>query len=302
MSKCLFLYIIAYLSAISAGWISLTRFLTAYSIILNLLYADIISSFVIYIYCVYFNSFSVYDPYWTIQSSVLSVYFMMSANTQPNNFRLYLVGILLNIWSIRLTSNLFSKGINNISHEDWHYVNFRMKMNTFTYFLAGYFMFILMPTLIVFVGCVPLYYIALSDKAINYLDLLSFIIIIFAIIIEAVADIQLRNKLKAQSKNKMIVMNEGVWSLSRHPNYFGEISFWFGIYLCGLASQTFIDKYYISVFLFGPFAIFVLIYYGSLPMMEERQLERRKKYSEYMQRVTFKLIPINFLFKKKVKN
>jgi steroid 5-alpha reductase family enzyme len=100
----------------------------------------------------------------------------------------------------------------------------------------------------------------------------------------------------------MIVMDEGVWSLSRHPNYFGEISFWFGIYLCGLASQTFIDKYYISVFLFGPFAIFVLIYYGSLPMMEERQLERRKKYSEYMQRVTFKLIPINFLFKNKVKN
>jgi steroid 5-alpha reductase family enzyme len=270
--------------------------------LLNLFLADLIGSLVIYINCVCLNNFSIYDPYWTVQSSVLSAYYVFSLNNKADNYRLYIVAILVNTWSIRLTSNFFLNGINSIHHEDWHYTQFRVKMNTFSYFISGFFMFILIPTLLVFVGCTPLYYIALSDENMNYLDLLAFIIIISAIIIEGVADTQLRNKLKTEPKDKRIVMDEGLWSLSRHPNYFGEISFWFGLYVCGLSSGASVyDQFYAAVFFLGPFAIFSLIYFGSLPMMEDRQLERRKTlYSNYMQRVTFKLLPLNFLFKSQV--
>jgi steroid 5-alpha reductase family enzyme len=92
-------------------------------------------------------------------------------------------------------------------------------------------------------------------------------------------------------------MNKGLWSLCRHPNYFGEITFWIGIFIMGLASDSSLiyDKFYLTTFIFGAFSIFSIIYFGSLPMMEERQLEKRKiTYSSYMKDVKWKLLPINF--------
>ncbi len=53
--------------------------------------------------------------------------------------------------------------------------------------------------------------------------------------------------------------------------------------------------------LIGPCGIFALIYFGSLPIMEKRQLERRKElYKDYMERVSFKILPISFLYKKSI--
>lgn len=95
-------------------------------------------------------------------------------------------------------------------------------------------------------------------------------------------------------------MDKGLWSLCRHPNYFGEITFWLGVYLFGVTSMNVANldaQLNTLVFLFGPFAVFALIYFGSLPLMEERQLKRRAEfYRGYMKRVTFKLLPVSNVF------
>lgn len=92
-------------------------------------------------------------------------------------------------------------------------------------------------------------------------------------------------------------VDRGLWSLCRHPNYFGEITFWLGVYLFGVNSMNASNldaQLSLLVFLFGPFAVFALIYFGSLPLMEERQLKRRPEfYRAYMRRVTFKLLPFS---------
>ena len=284
---------------LSHKWLTM-RDATNSSPILNLFYADLVASLVVFIFCIAFNSFSINDQFWTVQSSVFSLYFGYLADTF--NLRLYLVILLLNVWSFRLLSNFFLNGIPHISYEDWHYSIFRPKFKSkMAYFGFGLVSFILMPAILVFFGCMPLYYIAKSDEPFNSADIIATLIVLVAIVFEGVADSQLRNnnRQNTASTSARPCMDKGLWSLCRHPNYFGEVSFWFGLYAFGLAAgaSIFADMFYALVFFLGPFAIFSMIFFGSLPMMEERQLKRRKEfYKGYMKRVPFKILPLNFLF------
>ena len=309
MTKVFLAFLIIYLSALLSAQASLIWVFDTSdngNLIKNAFYADLIASLVIYFYCIVFNSFSVYDPYWTTQSSVLSIYYAYNSTSHVfYNLRLCVVVILVNVWAYRLMSNLIK--ITDITHEDWHYTDFRPKMfnSKFVYFSFGLLAFILMPTILVFFGCVPLFYIANSTQPFNILDFIAFLILIVTILFEGIADIQLKNNnSKVQDNNLGLpCMDKGLWSLCRHPNYFGEVSFWFGLYLFGLASGASIwadNGFYLIVFVLGPFAIFSMIYFGSMPMMEERQMKRREKfYADYKKRVPFKMLPFNFLFSKK---
>ena len=197
--------------------------------------------------------------------------------------------------------------ITNISHEDWHYTDFRPKMfnSKLVYFGFGLLAFILMPTILVFFGCIPLFYISNSVESFNNLDFVASLVLVMAILFEGIADIQLKNNNNKVQGSSLPCMDKGLWSLCRHPNYFGEVSFWFGLYLFGIASGASVyadNRFYLIVFALGPFAIFSMIYFGSLPMMEERQMKRREIfYKDYKKRVPFKILPLNFFSKRKVK-
>ena len=57
----------------------------------------------------------------------------------------------------------------------------------------------------------------------------------FAVVLETIADEQMRI-FRENSENKGKTMKYGLWKYSRHPNYLGEIGFWFGIYFMGISS------------------------------------------------------------------
>lgn len=82
-------------------------------------------------------------------------------------------------------------------------------------------------------------------------------------------------------------MESGLWRYSRHPNYFGEISFWFGCYLHALAANA-------AVFWWtgvGFILMTLLFVFISVPLMEERMLERRPNYANTI-KSTSMLIPL----------
>ena len=66
-------------------------------------------------------------------------------------------------------------------------------------------------------------------------------------------------------------MDRGLWSWSRHPNYFGEFGFWFSLALFGVAASPG-DTWWLFV---GAGAMLAMFLGASIPMMEERSLERR---------------------------
>jgi steroid 5-alpha reductase family enzyme len=75
-------------------------------------------------------------------------------------------------------------------------------------------------------------------------------------------------------------MVRGLWAYSRHPNYFGEVMFWWGLFFFGLAADP---GYWWT--LIGPVLITALFIFISIPLMEKRSLEKREGYEEIRQKI-----------------
>ena len=99
------------------------------------------------------------------------------------------------------------------------------------------------------------------------------------------------HKFKAEQDNVSKTMKSGLWKYSRHPNYLGEILFWFGIF--GFSLSQSLDNWWLIVFPLSMLAMFV---FASIPMMDNRSIEKREDYLEYMKE-TLSLLPFKLLRK-----
>jgi steroid 5-alpha reductase family enzyme len=81
-------------------------------------------------------------------------------------------------------------------------------------------------------------------------------------------------------------MDRGLWSWSRHPNYFGEFGFWFALGLFGVAAAP-ADAWWLMA---GAAVMLALFLGASIPMMEERSLQHRPEYQQVIDRVS-KFVP-----------
>jgi steroid 5-alpha reductase family enzyme len=90
-----------------------------------------------------------------------------------------------------------------------------------------------------------------------------------------VADLQLR-RFAAPGR----IVDRGLWRWSRHPNYLGEVGFWWGLWLFGLAAAP---GWWWTVV--GPLVMVALFVFVSVPLMDDRSLARRPGYAEHMRRV-----------------
>ncbi|MHA1767520.1 MAG: DUF1295 domain-containing protein [Promethearchaeota archaeon] len=272
-------YFLAILSAIGVGYV-----LRDLNPILIVFIADIVATLIIFIISTFFKNASFYDPYWSFIPIVIAFYFLFTSNSDLiNRLRQYIVLLMVCFWGLRLTFN-WVRQWKGIDHEDWRYKNFRE--NNKKYFwvinLTGIQLF---PTILVFLGCLSLYP-SLNEglSHFRFLDIIALIITLGAIILETVADYQMSKFIKSRPDPKKI-MDSGLWGRSRHPNYLGEISFWWGLYLFGLSADP---RYW--WFIFGPISITLLFLFISIPMMEKRQMKHKLDYENYKSRVP-KLFP-----------
>lgn len=105
-------------------------------------------------------------------------------------------------------------------------------------------------------------------------------IALFGIAYESLADIQLQ-RFKADSRNAGAVMDTGLWAWSRHPNYFGEVLTWWGIWL--IAAETTPGLFAVI----GPaFVTFTLLKWSGAPMLERGLHDTRPGYADYVKRVS----------------
>ncbi len=265
---CVVAYMVALSGAVLAGSV-----MGGYSPIAVALAGIIVSTIAIYAFARFYGNASLFDPYWSVAPLVVAAYFFLISTGESGGFIWQLTVLLLVfLWSIRLTLN-WARSWRGLEHEDWRYRYLKQKSGGWFWLveLAG---IELMPALIIFAGCLPLYP-ALTAASADF-SLLYFVAIavtIAAIALEAVADKQLR-EFKAARADR--VMDKGLWAYSRHPNYFGEVMFWWGLYLFGLAADP---SYWWTVI--GPIAVTVLFMTISIPLMENVNLKFRPGYREY---------------------
>jgi len=241
--------------------------------------ADVVATIVVFVFSILFGNSSVYDPYWSVAPPVIVIY-LMNLFPQGNSLRQLAVLILVLFWSIRLTLN-WLRGWPGLKHQDWRYTSIAEKTGNF-YWPVSFFGIHFMPTVFVFLGCLPLWYVLSATAPPGIYDVIAIIFTFSAILTEWIADEQLIKFRKSNINSSF--MNSGLWSVSRHPNYLGEISFWGGLFLFVISSSGFRNTsgYWTVMGFVSMVILFKLI---SIPLMEKRNIERKPGYQEYIQKV-----------------
>lgn len=112
---------------------------------------------------------------------------------------------------------------------------------------------------------------------------------VFGFLFEVIADHQ-KSRFKSNPDNAGKFINEGLWSLSRHPNYFGEILMWSGLYL----SSTSVLKGWEHISVISPVLLsYLLTRVSGIPLLEKAGMKKwgdQPDYQEYIKN-TAKLIP-----------
>ncbi|MGU3501177.1 DUF1295 domain-containing protein [Mycobacterium sp. C31M] len=246
---------------------------------LDTLIADILATLVIFVFSRVYRNSSFYDAYWSVIPPLLLLYWWYRSAPDVDPLRAWLITAVMLAWAIRLTAN-WVYAFPGLHHEDWRYPMFKARAGRFE-IVADLVAIHLVPTLQVFLAMVPVY-IAITHPApgVVWLSWIAFVIGLAAVALELVADVQMHRFVAERTEGQ--AMDRGLWGWSRHPNYFGEFSFWAALALFGIAAAP--ELWWLSCL--GALAILAMFLGASIPMMEQRSLQRRPAYQEVVDRVS----------------
>jgi len=247
------------------------------------LIADLIATVVVFVASRIHHNSSCYDPFWSVLPPYLVVAWWMASDADIDHTRAWLLTVVVFVWALRLTAN-WVQDWPGMVHEDWRYPMLRERAGRFGV-VVDLMAIHVIPTLIVFLALVPAYaVVARPGKDPSVLDWIALVIGLAAPVLQFVADAQMRSFIRTRQPGQ--AMDRGLWSWSRHPNYFGEISFWVALALFGIAGAP--DDWWWLIL--GSLAMIAMFQGTSIPMMEERSLARRPSYQEVIDRVP-RLVP-----------
>lgn len=213
------------------------------------------------------------EHYFDLTGSLtyLSVVLLAMLLTIDISLRDVLLTALIWIWAARLGSFLFSR----VKRDGKDGRFDRMKLDFWwflmTWTIQGLWVFL--------TSAMALAAITSSDKqAIDLFALIGLIIWVSGFLIEVISD-QQKSNFKLNPINRDSFITSGLWSWSRHPNYFGEITLWIGIAI--IAAPT-ISGWQSVAYISPIFIIFLLTRVSGVNMLEARGLKRWSGNPEYM--------------------
>ena len=240
---------------------------------LMLLTGHLSATLVVFISSQIFKNSSLYDPFWSVAPLPIAIYISIYPESGEIDLeKIFLVNLPIIFWSIRLTSN-WARDWRGLSDEDFRYVNLKSKPFSFFIDLFGIHIY---PTLQVNLSLVPIYFaLSISVSEVNIYLYLASAFTFLAVVLETIADEQMR--IFRRSNNIGLTMQKGLWAYSRHPNYLGEILFWWGLYFMTLSLE--LDLWYLFI---CPLVMNLMFSLITCRMMDNRSLEKRPDYQEYM--------------------
>lgn len=273
-SKAVSIVIIAAIYAIAAG---IGLFVFALSLVsmpetYALLAADVVATLIVWGWGLVYENVSVYDPYWSVAPPI--IFTAWAAWKGILNLPVAMLLTAVWLWGIRLTWN-WAYTFKGLGHEDWRYTKYRMVQKPLLFQLTNLFGLNMMPTLLVFACMLPGLGLFGSSAPTTAVTWLGFAICLVAVTIELAAD---TTSHRFRDEHPGEICEEGLWRNGRHPNYCGEMSFWWGVWVM-YASLEGIDW-----LILAPIAMSALFLFISIPMMEKRQLANKPGYAEYRER------------------
>lgn len=221
---------------------------------------------------------SLVDRIWGIFFALVLAAYVLQLHTLSD--RGWLVGLLVFVWAARLSIYI---SVRNWGHgEDRRYREIRNRNQPGFAFKSLYLVFAFQ-ALLAWVIAIPLM-VAVSDPSrISWLDYAGVLVWSLGMAFEVIGDWQLA-RFKSDSDNQGKVLNRGLWRYTRHPNYFGECTIWWGYYLFACAAGGWWTVYAPLIM-----TLFLLRVSG-VSLLEKDISERRPAYRDYI-RNTSAFIP-----------
>lgn len=241
----------------------------------SLLSVYLISALVIFLYAsaVFFiaekrNRYDLADVAWgggLIIAAAMS--FFIRSDEVYNPGLQILVTSLVVLWGGRLVWHTFGRLIKG-QGEDRRYQELRVSWLENVKFKAYTRIFLLQGALALVIVSPVLFVNAATTGKIGWLAIIGVIIWLIGFVCEIISDVQLKQFLNKE-ENKGQLMTEGLWKYSRHPNYFGELVQWWGIYIITLS----VPYGWLSIF--GPLALtYLIVRVSGVPALESKYAGR----------------------------
>lgn len=276
LSALLIIYSVAFVAAIFSFQLFERLGLHDY---LSILLADIIATIIVWASGVILKTASAYDPYWSLQT--LAIYLCLLFKYQNWHVGTILLLVVISLYSFRLTLN-FILGFHSLSYVDWRYKMLKQKTGKF-YQVVNLLGICMFPTLVAYAASLPAMAYA-SVTAFSMLDVIGLSIIVLGVLLELIADLQMKKFVK-QRTDRSQVLDKGLWRYSRHPNYLGEISIWFGV-----ALTLIISHFNYWFFIAGAVVNLLMFLFISIPMEEKHFKDYKPDYEQYKNDTSMLLI------------
>lgn len=212
------------------------------------------------------------DIFWSL--FLLGAGIAYAVTIKELNVRSWLLLALLAAWALRLAIHLAIRNWSAV--EDHRYQEIRARNQPGFVWKSFFYIFLLQAILAWLVSS------SLASGMVNSVANVSFVttgalIACAAFVFESIADWQL-SQFKRDSANRGQVLQSGLWKYSRHPNYFGECCFWWGVFILSFNVETWWT-------LISPVLMTVLLMRVSgVTLLEKTIVERRPAYREYIAR------------------
>lgn len=172
-----------------------------------------------------------------------------------------IANVLVTVWGTRLAWHIYQR--NSKRGEDFRYLEWRNTWKNF--YLRSYFQIFILQGLLMFLIAFPI--IALNGEFSPLVQTwapVGVLIWLFGFYFESVGDAQLKAFI-SNPANKGKLMTSGLWKYTRHPNYFGEVTQWWGLFVLAAGATGNL------LTIVGPLTITMLILYVSgVPLLEQK--------------------------------
>jgi steroid 5-alpha reductase family enzyme len=218
------------------------------------------------------NNVTHVDIMWSLFFVLNTLYFFTAFTP---SLRTALILFLVLLWGLRLSVYLAIR--NWGKPEDARYLKIRQNNEPNFRFKSIYIIFGFQSILAWIVGSI-LFIATKNDHPLTWLDYLGILVTLFGIIYESIADYQLI-QFKNDIKNRGKLLQSGLWKLSRHPNYFGEILVWWGFFITTLVTGIHFN-------LIAPLLMtFLILRFSGVTLLEANLNKKFNDYDDYQKKV-----------------
>lgn len=222
------------------------------------------------------------DVAWGLAIIVVAVAsFVVGGQTIGWNVQTLIAGLIV-IWGVRLSYTISLRF--RRTEEDKRYVELRKKWKGSELLNTYGRIFLTQAILATIVGLGAVTINTFSETVIGLIAYIGLIVWLIGFVFEAVGDWQLKQFL-ANKDNRGNLMTKGLWQYTRHPNYFGEATQWWGIFIIAVS----LPQGWLAII--SPVLITYLLLFVSGVPMTEKAFEGRKGWKAY-QKQTSKFLPL----------